>query len=71
VHFSGTGAAIQLIDPTIPDAFQYLIKPEMVKRTRKVVWRSETTLACGAADQPEISNESRQLGHVLQYRETP
>jgi len=41
-NLSATGASIQVTDPaSIPDAFQLLIKPDMTKRTCKVVWRSE------------------------------
>jgi hypothetical protein len=44
-NLSDTGAAIQLVDPaSTPDAFQLLIKPEMIKRTCNVVWRSETRI---------------------------
>ena len=44
-NLSDNGAALQVRDSSsIPDTFQVLIKPEMIKRNCKVVWRSETKL---------------------------
>ncbi len=44
-NMSEHGAGLELKNPAaIPDIFQLLIKPELVKRNCRVVWRAENRI---------------------------
>jgi hypothetical protein len=41
-NMSETGAALEVENPTVmPDVFTLLIRPEIIKRSCQVVWRTE------------------------------
>jgi len=43
-NLSESGACLEVPNPTVPDQFTLLIRPELINRPCEVAWRSETRI---------------------------